>query len=207
MDGKFRSRDGEGKLDHERRKIELEIHDLSRPWFTRPQYLSAILPAIIGGLTVFVLFNRGYFDAREERQRAEEIRLDNKRTVLSNDIQRMEASLASLNEELAESKITVDLERLVRVMEPNNVIGIQRHVNRVLGSAPTDAELVAPTLLALGKLVAVNDNFVPERLAIVRRYIEGPTTPPEMKEALKAILERKQEAASVLRLTAPRPIR
>jgi hypothetical protein len=181
----------DGKFALENRKIELEIRDLSRPWFIRPQYLSAILPAIIGALTVLVLLNRGYFDAREERQRAEDIQLANKRAALTNDIHLEEASLASLNKELAESKITLDLERLVRVMEPNNVIGIRRHINRVLGSAPTDVELVAPTLLALRNLVAENDNFAPQRLAIVRRYSEGPTTPPEMKDALKSILELK----------------
>jgi hypothetical protein len=191
MGRKPRNAHVELKLDIERKKTKLEVRDLSRPWFVRPQYLSAILPAIIGSLTVFVLLNRGYFDASEERQRAEDIQLENKRTALTNDIQREEASLASLSRELAESKITVDLERLVRVMEPNDVVGIQRHVDRALGRAPTDAALVAPTLLALRNLLAEDDNFSSERLAIVRHYSEGPTTPPEMKDALKAILERK----------------
>lgn len=191
MSEKSENAKGHGQLDNERRKIELEIRDLSRPWFARPQYLSVILPAIIGSLTVFVLLNRGYFDAREERQRAEDIQLENKRTALTFDIQRKEASLASLERELTESKITVDLERLVRVMEPNDIVGIQRHVHRALGRAPTDAALVGPTLLALRNLVAGDGNFAPERLAIIRRYLEGPTTPPEMKDALKAILKRK----------------
>lgn len=227
MNGKPKNANTDVELDMERRKLELEVRDLSRPWFLRPQYLSAILPAIIGLATVLVLFNRGYFDAREERQRAEDIQLENKRTALTNDIQRMEsdrekqiientalqkqiqrtrdeagrlaklvsdkeAALAAVQKEFAESEITVDLERLVRVMEPNDVLGVQRSVSRSLGSAPTDAGLIAPTLLALRNLIAENDSFSSQRLAIVQRYLESATTPPEMKRALKGILERKE---------------
>jgi hypothetical protein len=170
MGRKSRNAHVELKLNIEHKKIELEVRHPSRRWFVRHEYLSAIAAGL-------VLFDRGYRDVVDERRRSED-----KRTLQTNNI---------LNKELAESKITVHLERLVRVMEPNNVIGIQRHINRVLGSAPTDVELVAPTLLALRNLVRENDNFVPERLAIVRRYSEGPTTPPEMKDALKSILELK----------------
>jgi len=191
--------------DMERKKLELEIRDLSKPWFLRPEYLSAILPTLIGAGTVWVLFNRGYFDAQKERHQAEAIRLENQRTQLKKDIEQFEnqkgelvrqisdkeAALDSLGKKSAEAELGFHLERLVRVMVPNNARGIQLATNRVLGTAPNEVELIQPSLEAARGLITRDDDLAPTRLAIVRSYLEKETTPREMKEALRAILEGK----------------
>lgn len=46
------------------RKLDLEIKDLSRPWWQKPAYLSALFPLFIGVLAVFVAYNRGFFDTQ-----------------------------------------------------------------------------------------------------------------------------------------------
>jgi hypothetical protein len=189
----------------ERRKLELEIRDLSKLWLLRSEYLSAILPALIGALTVFVLYKSGYF-------KAEAIRLENKRTELLKEIRQFEsqkaelarlvrdreADLKSLEKGFAEAEIIGDLERLVRIMVPNNVLGIQQTVNRALGVAPNESELIAPTLLAIRNRIAEKDDFASLRRAILHQYLESPTTPTEMTDALREILDKDGDEAAAL---------
>ena len=46
------------------RKLDLEIKELSRPWWQKPAFLSALFPLFIGALAVFVAYNRGFFDTQ-----------------------------------------------------------------------------------------------------------------------------------------------
>ena len=85
------------------------------------------------------------------------------------------------------SELTANLERLARVIEPDNVTTVKRRIDRALGAAPSDAGQIAPTLFAIRKLLAIKDQYSDERLAIVRRYLDAPMTPPEMKDALASL--------------------
>ncbi len=164
----------------EQQKLQLEIRELSRAWFLRPEYLAAILPAVVGMGTLLILRFTGYF-------KAETIRLENRRSELKNDIRQFESQKAELDKQLAEAEITVQLERLVRVMEPNNAVGVQRKINRALGQAPSETDLIP--LQSIRGLVAAQDGLAPTRIDILRGYLDKPTTPPEMKDELRAILE------------------
>ena len=46
------------------RKLDLEIKELSRPWWQKPAFLSALFPLFVGVLAVFVAYNRGFFDTQ-----------------------------------------------------------------------------------------------------------------------------------------------
>lgn len=176
------------KKDLERRKLQLEIRELERPFFQKPAYLTAVLPALIGLATVLVLWNRGYFEVREERQKLEAQRLEMTRAQLTTDVARLTTEHEQLQKQLAESQLTASLERLVRVIEPDNVVTVQRRVNRALGQGPSESGLVEPTLATIRELLSVKDKYADDRLAIVRRYLASPTASPEIKDALGALL-------------------
>jgi|GEM_PF-3508746 len=46
------------------RKLDLEIKELSRPWWQKPAYLSVLFPLFVGVLAVIVAYNRGFFDTQ-----------------------------------------------------------------------------------------------------------------------------------------------
>lgn len=49
----------------ERKKLQLEIRDLSRPYFLRPEFIAAITPMIVAGITLLGVWWAGYFDERK----------------------------------------------------------------------------------------------------------------------------------------------
>lgn len=94
------------KKELERKKLELEIHELERPFLQKPAYLSALLPAIIGLATVLVLWNKGYFEVREERQKLEAQKMEITQAELTRDIARLSTERERLQKQLAESELT-----------------------------------------------------------------------------------------------------
>lgn len=92
------------------RKLDLEIKELSRPWWKKPAYLSALFPLFLGVLTIFVAYNRGFFDT-------EAARLELKRERLQRDVDAFTAErdrLITNNKDLLQKNadLTAERERL-----------------------------------------------------------------------------------------------
>jgi septal ring factor EnvC (AmiA/AmiB activator) len=215
------------KQELERKKLALEIRELSRPWFQKPAYLAGLLPALIGIATVLVAWNSGYFNLQLERQRIDAANLQFQTTRLSAEIKDLQAErerlqaqreelskaietarseekhlstlikqrevlLKSVQRDLVIAELTSNLERLVRIAEPNGAVSVQWAIERALGKIPSDAALLEPTVAAVRKSLSTKDEFSSERVKLVREYLERSTTPPEMKSDLETILKGHQ---------------
>lgn len=102
----------------ERRKLELEIGELARRWWTRPAYVAALTPMFVGLLTLVVAFSTGYLSGVSERLAAQKERLEidtknleSRRDKLSQDNVRLAESNQALSSELkAQEDRTVELD-------------------------------------------------------------------------------------------------
>ncbi|MGA2466973.1 MAG: hypothetical protein ABSH06_21815 [Thermodesulfobacteriota bacterium] len=93
------------------RKLNLEIKELTRPWWQKPAYLSALFPLFVGILALFVAYNRGFFDTQAAL-------LELKRERLQRDVDTFTAErdrLITNNKDLSQKNadLTAERERLL----------------------------------------------------------------------------------------------
>ena len=112
------SRVTEHMAELQARKLDLEIKELSRPWWQRPAYLSVLFPLFVGILAVFVAYNRGFFDTeaallelkRERLQREVDI-FTTERDRLITDNKNLKQKNDDLNAE--RERLLADQKRLI----------------------------------------------------------------------------------------------
>lgn len=80
------------KEELERKKIELEIKDLERPFWKRPTYILSALPTILAIIGLLYGFANGYFSATSAKLEAQKLKLET-------DISKFETTKKELNEE------------------------------------------------------------------------------------------------------------
>src|SRR5689334_18863799 len=93
------SLEGPTSDDLERQKLLLEIRELQWSWWQRPSYIAAFLPAILGGLTLFVGYKTGYFNAVSERLAAQRLLLDRDVKDFTNQKEHLVAEVTKLSAE------------------------------------------------------------------------------------------------------------
>ncbi len=92
------------KEELERKKIELEIKDLERPFWKRPVYVLAALPTLLAVVTLSVGLFNGYFSASLTK-------LENQKHDLEVEVKQFQARRTELhteNEELRKEKGTLE---------------------------------------------------------------------------------------------------
>lgn len=91
----------------ERKKIELEIKDLERPFWKRPVYVLAALPTMLAVVTLSVGLLNGYFSASLTKLENQKQSLEVQKHDLETEIKAFEARRSELhleNESLKEEK-------------------------------------------------------------------------------------------------------
>jgi hypothetical protein len=125
------------KLGLDREKAELEVRDLKRPWYRKPQYVLAALPTTLALVGIIAGIYTGYF--REKIGNLEE---QKKELALSNE--KSQANLKELdntvNQLNKETKIaTEDLKQITN--EKDTLLTAQRDLARQVASLNTDRSL------------------------------------------------------------------
>jgi hypothetical protein len=148
------------------RKLDLEIEELSRPWWKKPAYLSALFPLFVGVLAVFVAYNRGFFDTqaallelrRERLQRdvntftAERNRLitDNKNLLEKNaDLTAEREQLLADQKNLRDQAVSVESQRfaLSGQLALITLRGNIKELSNAIGTKGSDVSWTSLTLL------------------------------------------------------------
>jgi hypothetical protein len=120
------------KQELERRKLELEIRELSRPWYGRVSYLQPLAAVAISVISALLLWVNGYFSTQLTR-------LDNRQFELKQQNSKLEQDQANLKLKRAE----IDKEIKAALAERDTANGERDRAIKDLARTKTEKEALA----------------------------------------------------------------
>jgi hypothetical protein len=85
-----------------RHKLQLEIDELSRPWWKKTAYLAVFLPTILTMLTIWQAYRTGVFDAQSKLRQADSELLQVKEIQLGGKVETLQKEESALSAKQAE---------------------------------------------------------------------------------------------------------
>jgi hypothetical protein len=192
------------------RKLEKEIKEQTRPWWTRTAYLAVFVPTLVAVLGFIQAFRSGYFDVQALRQevRERELKLqkrdveDQEKALANRKVEitqlqaQVETTKKTLSTQLQEAQKQYDA-KLARTQaaydaqskvltEKAELAPVNGYLDGVFKNTYPSVETEAP--LALIRILQQNDAFQAERIKLVKDAVEGPTGSPSHKAVLLFVL-------------------
>jgi len=136
----------------------------------------------------YFVFKTGYFNARDERMKAEKQNLEFDIKAFAMQKEHLESQIAQLQENLALSPLEADINRVVELAATRpDVTNVQKMVNAALG-ATAHPEMHAPFRRILDAL-AIKDPYRKKRVELLLRAIEKQEPEGDPQKVLRAAAE------------------
>lgn len=104
-------------------KVKLEIYEMSKPWYKKPDYLKILVPLFVGLLTVVIAFLNGFFSAKASELKASELYLSIRSKEVDTKIDSLNIAYEQFEEDIFKEKNSL-LTRNKQILDSLNDLSI-----------------------------------------------------------------------------------